>query len=408
LATLLPTSTWDVPTFWGIYLLAALGDAWRRDSRREKVQVRLPALLVSPIVAFIIAVPYFVGYQSQRLGLGVVDDRTPLISMLILFGPALLVAGLLAVWIKSRGDVLSDEGRASLGRLVLVIGVLLVGLSVIGEAMFALLVAVLVALVAAGWSQLANPRGSQLVAPAVLFCCLLATWAVCVLVGTEVIFLRDLFNSRMNTVFKFQYHAWLLFGVASASALGLIWRSRTSTPVWRIAVLAVAVVIVIPGLAYPLGATWTKSNGFRGEPTLMGDRFLERGASSDHRAIEWLRQSAQGRPVVAEAVGGDYSEHARVSTFSGLPTLIGWVGHELQWRGEQPEFGRRQQAVDAIFRANTREEIMRVAEQYRVRYVFFGTLERAKYGPDAQGRLDRLLPVAFSRSGTTVYLVELE
>jgi uncharacterized membrane protein len=106
-----------------------------------------------------------------------------------------------------------------------------------------------------------------------------------------------------------------------------------------------------------------------------------------------------------EAVGGDYSEHARVSTFSGLPTLIGWVGHELQWRGEQAEFGRRQQAVDAIYRANTPEEITRVVEMYHVRYVFFGSLERAKYGPDAQARLDRLLPVAYSRSGTTIYVV---
>jgi uncharacterized membrane protein len=140
----------------------------------------------------------------------------------------------------------------------------------------------------------------------------------------------------------------------------------------------------------------------------MGDRFLERGAPNDYRAIEWLRQNAEGRPVVVEAVGGDYSEHARVSTFSGLPTLIGWVGHELQWRGEQAEFGRRQQAVDAIYRANSLEELTRVAELYRVRYVFFGTLERAKYGPDAQGRLDRLLPVAYSRSGTTIYRVGAE
>jgi uncharacterized membrane protein len=172
--------------------------------------------------------------------------------------------------------------------------------------------------------------------------------------------------------------------------------------------LVVAVVVVTPGMAYPLGATWTKSNGFRGEPTLMGDRFLERGANGDHRAIEWLHQNAQGRPVVVEAVGGDYSEHARVSTFSGLPTLIGWVGHELQWRGEHAEFGRRQQAVDTVYRANSREEIMQVAEMYRVRYVFFGTLERAKYGAEAQNRLDRLLAVAYSRAGTTIYLVETE
>jgi uncharacterized membrane protein len=111
---------------------------------------------------------------------------------------------------------------------------------------------------------------------------------------------------------------------------------------------------------------------------------------------------------VVEAVGGDYSDHARVSTFSGLPTLIGWIGHELQWRGDRPEYGRRQQAVDSIYRATTRDEILRIAELYRVRYVFFGSLERAKYGPDVQGRLDGLLPVAYSRAGTTIYLVELE
>jgi YYY domain-containing protein len=408
LGTLIPTSTWDVPTFWGVYLLASVGDAWRREASREKLLARLPALVLPVVVAFLLAVPYFVGYQSQPLGLGTVQDRTPLFSMLILFGPALLVAALFAPWLASRGDAFSEDARTSLGRLVLVIGLVLVGLSAFGEAMFALLVAVLLALVAAGWNHLINPRAPHAEAPAALFCWLLATWALCVLVGTELIFLRDVFGSRMNTVFKFEYHAWLLLGIASAAALGLIWRTRPAAVAWRIAALLVAVLVLIPGLAYPLGATWTKSNGFRGEPTLMGDRFLERGALGDHRAIEWLRQNAQGRPVVVEAVGGDYSEHARVSTFSGLPTLLGWVGHELQWRGDRPEYGRRQQAVDTVYRATARDEITRVAEMYRVRYVFFGSLERAKYGPEAQSRLDRLLPVAYSRAGTTIYIVESE
>jgi uncharacterized membrane protein len=327
---------------------------------------------------------------------------------LILFGPTLLVSTLLAAWLAPRGDAFTEEARTGLGRLVLVIGILLVSLSAYGEPMFALLVAILVALVAAGWNHLRRPRAPDAPAPAASFCWLLATWALCVLVGTELIFLRDVFGSRMNTVFKFEYHAWLLAGIASASALGVIWRTRPAPTAWRAAALVVAAIVLVPGLAYPIGATWTKSNGFRGDPTLMGDRFLERGAPGDHRAIEWLRLNAQGRPVVVEAEGGDYSEHARVSTFSGLPTLIGWVGHELQWRGERPEYGRRKQAIDTVYKAVTREEIMQIAEMYRVRYVFFGTLERAKYGPEAQSRLDRLLPVAYSRGGTTIYLVESE
>jgi len=407
LGTLIPASTWDVPSFWGLYLAAAVGDAWRREGSRQKVLARLPALALPVVVAFLIAVPYFVGYQSQPLGLGVVNDRTPLISMLILFGPALVVSALFAAWLISRGDDSSDDTRAGLGWALLVIGLLLMGLSALGEAMFALLAAVLLAL-AAGWFRLANARVARDVAPSALFCCLVTAWALCILIGTELVFLRDLFGSRMNTVFKFQYHVWLLLGVAAASALGLIRRSRSSGTGWRAVALAVAVLVLVPGLVYPLGATWTKSNGFRGEPTLMGDRFLERGNQADHRAIEWLRQNAPGRPVVVEAVGGDYSDHARVSTFSGLPTLLGWVGHELQWRGDRPEFGRRQQAVDAVYRATTRDEIARVAELYRIRYVFFGALERAKYGPETQGRLDTLVTVAYSRGGTTIYLVDTD
>src|SRR4051794_7411715 len=96
LATLIPASTWDVPTFWGIYGLAHVGDAWRREGSREKLLARLPALGLPVAVAVVAVVPYFVGYQSQPLGLDVVRERTPLVSMLILFGPALLVALLLA------------------------------------------------------------------------------------------------------------------------------------------------------------------------------------------------------------------------------------------------------------------------------------------------------------------------
>jgi uncharacterized membrane protein len=106
---------------------------------------------------------------------------------------------------------------------------------------------------------------------------------------------------------------------------------------------------------------------------------------------------------VVEAIGGDYTEAARVSTFSGLPTLMGWVGHELQWRGDRPELRVRPEVVDQIYRSNSQSELARLFKNYGIQYLFFGNLERDKYGADAQGRLDRMLPVAYSRGGTTIY-----
>ncbi|MGE3909798.1 MAG: DUF2298 domain-containing protein [Chloroflexota bacterium] len=418
MATLVPASTWDVPTFWGLLMLALLVDAWRRSDCRSSLIARLPALAIPPAIAIVAVVPYFVGYQSQALGLELVQNRTPLVSMLILFGPALLVALVFAVWLASRQTWAATDRVQRLGRTVMAAGALMTGLSVLGQPTLAILMTVVVALAGALWPHLVRPGASSsedvaAVRPpavtlpaAALVCALLGIWALCVLIGTEIIFIRDVFGSRMNTVFKFHYHAWLLLGIASAAGLGLIWRMPSSGTGWRVVAAVIAVAILAPGLVYPIGATWTKSNGFRGDPTLMGDRFLERGAPADYQAIEWLKQNADGRPVVVEAVGGSYTEHARVSTFSGLPTIIGWAGHESQWRGDNPEYGPRQQAVDTIYRSDNREEVLQIAQRYRVRYVFFGNLERAKYGADAQTRLDRMFPPAFSRSGTTIYLVE--
>jgi YYY domain-containing protein len=405
MATLIPASTWDVPSFWGLLAVTLLADAWRRSATRAQWLARLPALALPIVLATVLAVPYFVGYQSQNLGLAFVEDRTPAVSMLILFGPALLVAMAFAYWLASRPAGKDADALVRAGRMSVVIGILLVGLSTVGQPTIALLLAVLVGIGIAVSPHLAARFLADGVPAAALFVALLFSWALCILLGVETVYLRDVFGSRMNTVFKFHYHVWLMVGVAGAAALGIIWRTSLPIPTWRLVVAAIALTILIPGLAYPLAATWTKSNGFRGEPTLMGDRFLERGAPADHRAIEWLRENAEGRPVVVEAVGGSYTEHTRVSTFSGLPTLIGWVGHEQQWRGDSPEYGPRQQAVDVIYRSDNRDEVLRLLRQYDVRYVFFGSLERAKYGDEAQARLDRMLTAVYSRGGTTIYAV---
>ena len=66
-----------------------------------------------------------------------------------------------------------------------------------------------------------------------------------------------------------------------------------------------------------------------------------------HAAVDEAEQ------IVAEAVGGAYSEYARLSSASGVPTYLGWANHEGVWRGGEiyAETGRR----EAIYKIPEKE-----------------------------------------------------
>src|SRR5262249_56676467 len=265
------------------------------------------------------------------------------------------------------------------------VAVLLAALA-LREPTLALLVALLLAavpLVLVAWR---HPAAAAL-APAAL---VLLVCALGLLVGTELLYIRDTFGTRMNTVFKFHYHVWLLLGLLSPLLVlyllrGGAYRARGAGVLGGAAV-ALAAVLFVGGLLYPLGATWTKVNAFKGPATLDGAVWLDAGAAGDAQAIRWLAENVPGRPVIVEAVGDDYSEYGRVSTFAGLPTPLGWQGHELQWRGGLPEFGRRREAVDLVYRGTDPSTLLPMLQGMQAQYVYVGALEVQKYGPGVRER----------------------
>jgi YYY domain-containing protein len=409
LAVAVAYNTWDLPTLVSVIVLAAAGWAVRtREIHPRSLGPRLAPVALAPVLIS----PYFLAYESQRLGVGFVNERTFMVSLGILFGPALVVAAVVLVWLLGRsteiGSTLEADAPSTTRRWVRrglwgVIGIvallagqrdntlaLLVG-------MFGLAVAALVICAVADRDSTASSSSTAIAGLMLLACG--------ILLGCELLYVHDSFGSRMNTVFKLHYHAWLLFGVACVAGLGLLWQTDIR---WRVVAGVLAVVMIVPGLAYPLGATWTKSGGFRGQPALDGMRFMRDHKRSDYEAIRWLQHNTRGRPVVIEAVGNDYEEFARVSTFSGLPTVIGWIGHELQWRGDRHNYFRRRDDVDAVYRATSVADITNVARRYGARYLFFGTLERERYRPEAATRLSALLPTAFARGDTLVFEIPIE
>jgi YYY domain-containing protein len=249
-----------------------------------------------------------------------------------------------------------------------------------------------------------HAQAESRVAPEYVFVLFMMLTAFLLTFAVEFVFLKDTFGTRMNTVFKFYYQAWLLLALASAYAVSALVRRRAAI---RSIGLTLMAVLVASGVFYPVMATYSKSNRFVGQRTLDGFAYVEQYAPDEAAAIAWLRaEEPTGEAVVLEAPGGSFrAEQSRVSSATGLPTLLGWSGHELQWRGSYDEPGRREPVVEKIYRSAPIGDIPALLEEWQITYVFVGPPERSMYGltPQTLSRLDRSMDLVFERGEVRIY-----
>jgi uncharacterized membrane protein len=220
----------------------------------------------------------------------------------------------------------------------------------------------------------------------------------------EVAYLRDAFDGsalfRMNTVFKAGYQAFVLLALAAACALpwAAVWLPRRVWQGWA----AVAAVLLLLGLVYPYGASYARTNGFAGPPTLDGLGWLRERSPGDPGAMAWIRADTPGDAVVLEAFGDDYSAfgHGRISTFTGRPTVLGWAGHELQWAHD---VGSRPADIKTMYTTPSAAVARPLLDRYDVRYVVVGPIEQTTYGTGGQAKWDQLGRRVYSGQGTTIW-----
>jgi uncharacterized membrane protein len=404
LGFLMVGNSWDFPTYTGLFWLSVLVPIGAEDWKRPVLLAKVKKLLLTSVLSLVLYAPFFPGFSSQTKGIGLSTDKTPWISMMILFGTFLVVQAVFLLW--KNWPATGDRPAAESATLWAIWGVgagLLVLSPLLGSGALILGFVVLAGGLARRWLS-AGEKVNGREAAARRFMALLLVASFLLIVGPEFVFIVDLFGTRMNTVFKFQYQAWLLLGVGSAVALGWVATELRPALLRWAAVICTALLVGV-GLLYPLTSTPSKAEEFRGSPTLDGAVFYQNVRPDDYEAIQWLARTSVGRPVVLEATGGDYSEYARVSTFSGLPSVLGWGGHEVQWRGRGEESQRRTADIDSIYQGADRAAIRGILDRYAVQYVFVGSLEFDKYGPAVANRFDGVLEPVHRQGRVTVYRV---
>lgn len=247
-----------------------------------------------------------------------------------------------------------------------------------------------------------DPSPRYPLSPSHSFALLLILAGTLLVLSTEFFFLRDQFGWRMNTIFKFYYQAWLLWGIAAAFGTAILLIKLRG---WPGKIFSVGLVCLLGiALTYPVLSLLNKTNNLHPADgfTLDGIAFLERRSPDEMAAIKWLSSAPPG--VVLEAVGGSYSDYARVSTISGQPTVLGWPGHESQWRGGGKEMGNRQGDIELIYRSGDWDQVKELLKLYQVRYIFVGLLEQSTYHVN-EAKFANFLEKVFEQGQVKIYEV---
>ena len=93
-----------------------------------------------------------------------------------------------------------------------------------------------------------------------------------------------------------------------------------------------------------------------------------------------------------------------MSTFVGMPSVLGPAGHESQWRGGYTEIGSRSDDVKRIYETHSWDVARDLLETYKIRYIFIGSAEKSAYNIQDK-KFERNLTKVFDSGNCTIYQV---
>ena len=143
--------------------------------------------------------------------------------------------------------------------------------------------------------------------------------------------------------------------------------------------------------------------------SLDGLQHVASSNPDEHAAIQWLKNNATWNDIILEAVGDDYSEFSRMSSSSGIPTVLGWVFHETQWRNASSTLDVRKNDVRSMYETEDTMEAKELLDTYQVTYVVVGPREFSKYGHAGPSKFDsiseRVYPESEGKGSYSIYRV---
>ncbi len=356
-------NSWDFPVYAALLLLMVA--AKHANSIKETVSSAkkfIPPVVAIAVLSAILYLPFFLS-DKKNTAFGLANETTSLFHFVIIF-PLFLFAVFCLIYKKSdKRDFAAVAVASFLIALLTGIQILLLLLPII---YFSYRIAI---------NSAHNERFAT-----ILF-----------LAGALAALFTDIFfiDSRYNSVFKFYYHVWIFWSIASVYAIYSL-RNR----VFR---YAIALLILI-SLPMTIFATYDRlsSNTF----TLDGWKYMRDSHPADYDAVNWINQNIK-EGAILEAPGDAFQYSSVFSTNTGLPTVIGWVNHELVRRGVM--FTDRVNDANEIYSTTDLGKALKLAGKYNVKYIIVGNKEREKYSEGLE-KFDGLNAI-YNKDGIKIFSV---
>ena len=432
-------NTWDLPMIAAIFATVVLVKCYAANQDQPERVLLQAGLMATPVLAaaVFLFLPFYATFTAQANGvLPLLEHGTrPFLFFLVIGLFSLIAVSFLLRQLAAVGRPEPEDQQPVVAVLLIVLAPLFLwaltaliwGLLAGGTwdflSAFQRVVWMLGGLTVVGLAGYSIARRVRLdLNPETVFPLILLATGVFLLAGVEMFYVSDSFGGslrRMNTVFKVYYQAWLLLGLAASYGI-YYWVSspikfprgaRFTDRRWIKAAghylwMGLVALLVLTSVYYPVGAVLDRTGLLRpgysvSDNTLDGLAFLQQDRPGEHQAILWLRDAAPHGRIV-EAVGDDYSEYGRVSSSSGLPTILGWPGHELQWRGGNDLFHDRADEVADIFQSNNGRVVQDLLDKHQVIYIYLGHREVESYGGEHLHGFEFLESV-FSADGVIIF-----
>lgn len=237
--------------------------------------------------------------------------------------------------------------------------------------------------------------------------------SVLLVIVPEIMYFKDIYIAeyhRANTMFKLVYQTFVLMSLVTGPVfVAWLWQliacKRGKLRIFLSAIFIAFIIGLASILVYPYFAVGSYYNRFQSRRGLDGIAWLAREYPDDFVVVSWLREKIVGQPVIAEAVGESYSDFARVSANTGLPTVLGWRVHEWLWRGSFDEAGLRTGEVESLYTLGDIKNVCSIVNKYAIEYIFVGVLERQQYPKLKEQLFGQIGELVFSQGASGVYRI---